>query len=47
MPPHPDRGPKDFAAIRSYTATAVKHGLGMLDVLIRAATGKPLIPDTV
>jgi transposase len=40
-------GAQDFAAIRSYTATAVKHGLGMLEVLIRAATGKPWIPATV
>ena len=40
-------GAQDFAAIRSYTATAVKQGLGMLDVLIQAATGTPWTPATV
>ena len=39
-------GAQDFAAIRSYTATAVKQGLGMLDVLIQAATGTPWTPAT-
>ena len=37
-------GAQDFAAIRSYTATAVRQGIGMLDALIQAATGKPWIP---
>ena len=34
-----------FAAIRSYTATAAKHGLGTLDVLILAAEGRPRGPQ--
>lgn len=38
-------GAQDFAAIRSYTATAARHGQGMLDVLIQA-TGAPWIPAT-
>jgi transposase len=37
-------GAEQFAAIRSYTATARKHGLGMLDVLTRAAEGRTWIP---
>ena len=37
-------GAEHFAAIRSYTATAVRHGIGMLDALIQAATGNPWIP---
>jgi hypothetical protein len=37
-------GAEEFAAIRSYTATAVRHGQNMLDVLIRAADGQPWIP---
>ena len=39
-------GAEHFAAIRSYTATAVRHGIGMLDALIQAITGKPWIPAT-
>ena len=39
-------GAEHFAAIRSYTATATRHGLGMLDALIQAATGNPWIPTT-
>lgn len=39
-------GARDFAAIRSYTATAAKHGLGNLDALIRAAEGRPWTPQT-
>ena len=38
-------GARDFAAIRSYTATAAKHGHGMLDVLIQAAGGRPWTPQ--
>ena len=34
-------GAQEFAAIRSYTATAVRHGQNMLDVLIQAADHKP------
>lgn len=40
-------GAEHFAAIRSYTATAVRHGIGMLDALIQAATGNPWTPATV
>lgn len=39
-------GAEHFAAIRSYTATAVRHGIGMLDALITAAAGNPWIPTT-
>jgi len=39
-------GAEEFAAIRSYTATAVRHGQNMLDVLVRAADGQPWIPAT-
>jgi len=39
-------GAEHFAAIRSYTATAVRHGITMLDALIQAATGNPWIPTT-
>jgi transposase len=40
-------GAEHFAAIRSYTATAIRNGIGMLDALIHAATGRPWIPTTV
>ena len=39
-------GAEEFAAIRSYTATAVRQGQNMLDVLISAANGHPWIPAT-
>ena len=39
-------GAEEFAAIRSYTATAVRHGHNTLDVLIQAADGQPWIPAT-
>ena len=39
-------GAEHFAAIRSYTATATRNGLGMLEVLITAAAGNPWIPTT-
>lgn len=39
-------GAEHFAAIRSYTATAARQGIGMLDALIQAATGTPWIPAT-
>jgi hypothetical protein len=39
-------GAENFAAIRSYTATAIRHGHNMLDALIQAATGNPWIPTT-
>ena len=39
-------GAEEFAAIRSYTATATRHGQNMLDVLIQAADSNPWIPAT-
>jgi hypothetical protein len=41
-------GAEEFAAIRSYTATATRHRQNMLDVLIQAADSNPgsLPPDT-
>lgn len=39
-------GAQAFCAIRSYLATAAKHGIGMLDALTRAAAGTPWIPGT-
>jgi transposase len=39
-------GAEEFAAIRSYTATAARHGHNMLDVLIQAADHQPWIPAT-
>jgi hypothetical protein len=39
-------GAEQFAAIRSYTATAVRQGQNMLDVLVQAADGHPWIPTT-
>lgn len=38
------RGAQDFAAIRSYVATATRAGRNMLDVLVGAAAGAPWIP---
>ena len=40
-------GAEAFCAIRSYLATAAKHGIGILDALIRAATGTPWVPETL
>ena len=40
------RGAEIFCAIRSYLATADRHGIGWLDALTRAATGSPWIPGT-
>jgi transposase len=37
-------GAEHFAAIRSYTATAVRQGIDTLDGLIQAVTGNPWIP---
>jgi transposase len=39
-------GAEEFAATRSYTATAVRHGQNMLDVLVQAADAHPWIPTT-
>lgn len=37
-------GAEIFCAIRSYLATATRHGIGWLDALTRAAEGHPWIP---
>ncbi|MGH3282315.1 MAG: IS66 family transposase, partial [Trebonia sp.] len=39
-------GAEEFCAIRSYLATAARHGLSGLDVLTRAFQGNPWIPET-
>jgi len=39
-------GAEHFAAVRSYIATATRHGIGTLDALITAAAGNPWIPAT-
>lgn len=39
-------GAEHFAAIRSYTATAIRQDINMLDALIQAVTGNPWIPAT-
>jgi hypothetical protein len=39
-------GAEAFCAIRSYLATASRHGIGWLDALARAAEGRPWIPGT-
>jgi len=38
-------GAETFCAIRSYLATAAKHGIGMLDALTRAASGMAWVPE--
>jgi transposase len=38
-------GAEVFCAIRSYVATAGRHGIGALDALTRAAQGDPWIPE--
>jgi transposase len=38
-------GAEVFCTIRSYLATAARHGIGALDALTRAAQGDPWIPD--
>ena len=35
-----------FCAVRSYTATAAKHGIGMFDALVRLAEGRCWMPET-
>ena len=40
------KGAEDFCAIRSYLATAGRHGIGWLDALTRAASGNAWIPQT-
>jgi transposase len=39
-------GARQFTAIRSYLATATKHGIGFLDALTRLAEGQPWLPAT-
>ncbi len=40
------KGAQDFAAIRSYTATAAKHGITMLDALTRLTSHNTWYPTT-
>lgn len=40
------KGAQDFAAIRSYTATAAKHGMSILDALTRLTSDDPWHPAT-
>ncbi len=40
------RGARDFATIRTYLATAHRHGQRTLDVLITAMRGSPWTPAT-
>ena len=40
------KGAKDFAAIRSYTATAAKHGITMFDALKHLTSQDPWYPAT-
>jgi hypothetical protein len=39
-------GAETFCAIRSYLATATRHGIGWLDALTRAGQGHPWVPGT-
>lgn len=39
-------GAQHFATIRSYTATARKHQIPLIDALTHLATGKPWLPQT-
>jgi transposase len=39
-------GAEEFCAIRSYLATAARHGIGALDALTTAFQGRPWIPQT-
>jgi transposase len=39
-------GAEEFCAIRSYLATAARHGISALDALTRAFQGRPWIPGT-
>ena len=39
-------GAEEFCAIRSYLATAARHGIGWLDALTQAAAGNAWIPQT-
>jgi transposase len=39
-------GAEEFCAIRSYLATAARHGIGALEALTSAFQGRPWIPET-
>jgi transposase len=39
-------GAEEFCAIRSYLATAARHGITGLDALTSACQGRPWIPKT-
>ncbi len=39
-------GARQFAAIRSYTATTRKHNINLYDALSRLANGTPWLPVT-
>ena len=39
-------GAKDFTAIRSYLATAAKHGIRYIDALVMLAEHRPWLPTT-
>jgi transposase len=39
-------GAEEFCAIRSYLATAARHGIGALQALTSAFQGRPWIPET-
>jgi transposase len=39
-------GAEEFCALRSYLATAARHGTGALDALTTAFQGQPWIPGT-
>jgi transposase len=39
-------GADEFCALRSYLATAARHGTGALDALTSAFQGRPWIPET-
>lgn len=40
------KGAQTFCVIRTYLATAARHGIGWLDALTQAAAGTPWIPET-
>jgi transposase len=39
-------GAEEFCAIRSYLATAARHGISALDALSRTFQARPWIPET-
>ena len=44
---HALAGAQWFGAVRSYTATAAKHGIAMFDVLVQLVKGQCWMPETV